>query len=699
MFRSELNRLWQSRLFKWLALIFIVYSIAINAFPLFTNNNSSFNETMESISDWDLSDEETLREKAYRLEDYDVANNIIYVLDLKERAGERKTNLEQMQQSFLFSSAQDQAEIANELEVVTAISNDEVKIVNDLTAIDIFNNAKYDFFVLLVISFYIIYCLISEDQDGALLRLYDTTIKPRKKRILAKFGVYTLVITAFVLLKLGISLLTIKASGLELSLPIHYIYGYDSFNFYCLLGSYLTLMSITKLLCVLSVIGLFTIALLITNNNAVAMFLCGIFLVIEYLIARFVSITSSIAFLAIYNVFDLAIQESLSSGFFTVSSFSIARPIALLIMLVILSFVLYFIVFMIYGKEFIFSKHSVTAKTWRFRSLAFFLNKDFWFSKKGLFIYLAIAIYCFTNALQYSATKTYDEQTFINIRQEYFGTIDDELIQRVNDDLTEAQEASSELTKRLNSMTSEDWLNITVEESNELNDLQSLSYQVQYINRVKTELESLVASGATYYYIEEGIELFVNKKGTIGGLIEYILVILPVLLMSVAIVAPIYQTNIYKLLFSTKQGKNKYLRKLFTKPLILTIITYLTVFALRYYKLVRYYTVTLDSGLATDILGVNFPFQLPIYLILMAVSQILFFITLIIISMTISKYLDRLSASAIMIMIAIVSILLPFGPGILFRYDMINHLFQYLIVMGLMIAYLTFTAVNNIKRT
>lgn len=686
MIGAEFKRLFHSRYMKWMLICFVIYSICSSFYPFLTKQYTQIQDTVNTVSTWDFSDTNTAKNKAYQLENSDGALRVVSAIEQKEKAVVRKEQLLQMQDSFLFEDAKDQAEIQRELNVIEKMSVDAIHIINDVVVIDICNNQWLDFFVILLIAFYIMYCLVGEDLDSSLLRLFDTTIRSKRTRILSKIIVLMSIVSGCMALKYGMSLLSISLSGVSITYPMHTVLGYDALNLYCSIGMYLLLMYWLKLLCILTVIGIFTIVLLITKNHALALFVNAIILVVEFLISKFVSVTSNLAFLSIYNLWTLASLSKLQDGYFTIHTFSMPLPFVQTIGLIVCVCVVYFISVLLYGKEMRLCKEKSDKKTWRFHSLAFFLNKDFWFNKKGILLYLCIVGYCTVNALQFQATQKQEDIQYNQIRQQYFGTIDDNLLSRIDADIASSEESKQLLNEKLNA-----WETLTDEDMLQLESIQTQARQYDDLCKVKSEVEQIKESGGTYFYVEQGMELFMNQNGSIGGLVEFVLIMIPVVLMSVAMMSPVYQTKSNPLIFSTKLGKRKYLMKCFLRPLSLGILTYITVFALRYYKLSRFYSITFTNGLTTDIVGVNFPFTFPLYLVLLVVSQMLWIVCMIICCMKLSKYFDRLTTSVLMLIIAIVCIMMPFGPGVLFRYDMMNHLIQYSVCMVFMMIYLSYT--------
>jgi len=677
MFWAEIKKILLGKRMRVLLVLFCLYSLITGIASVLDPAVKETEEVLAMSEEWDFSDRDTVESSISFLPYNENAEaRISYVLDMQEKLQSEKEILEKKKDSVLFSSEKAKAEIDAEITAVSELMEWDWKPVNDIAVLHLFSLLPADFLAMLGIGLYMVYQLFVLDDEDGLLRLYESTVVEKNRLVLARLGAVLTVLCVLMLGRYALELAFTAVSGISPGMPMQALYEFGGTDAVLSVSKCFLELSLIHLLSIAALLLLFASILVLTGSSGIAAASVSLLLLVEFTASKLISASSAFAPLVEINLWTaLTIKEPLE-GFAGVGSLLFRKDTAL--MLVLLFLCLLSSVLIVRGYGTVRKRGMVRGerKTFRLKSFSFFQWKEILLREKGIILFLIVCGYGLYSVFSYSAVRSSGDVQYEKFRESYYGELNDELMERVETELSAAEKADADLLALLEEMGE----TMTDEQAKELDQLQEMRMDLPYLQKLYGELLEYQAAGSSYYYVSEGLDLFVNRKGSSKSIAELAMIVFIPLLLGVSVLSPLFQSSLGRLAFSTKKGKRKvislYLGKLFLYALILYVCNEM----FRYFRYSRAYSIFFAMESAASVLGIPCPLPLVLYLILLTVLRLLVIAALLVSTVFLSEKMDRLSASLCMGVLAAVCTVLPYGPGIVFRYDPVNHPVQLIAV-------------------
>lgn len=679
MFTAEYKRLFHSRGMCILIVFFLSIICILGGNIIFNSYNSGYSKAVEQTTQWNYTDPEDIEIKAQTITDVPLRNMLMYPSQSYQDILSEKENIESKQDSVLFEESKDKEFFSKQIGVAEKFLSYSPSAVNSDVIIQIFQISCIPMGMILVIGMFILHVLVEEDRLSHTMRLYDATKTSAMHRIIAKTAV--LITTAITLsfLVYFFGNVVLKISGIDVSTPIQYIPGYMQLDTYYTVSSYWGVLIVMRTGAILFLIALFGLLLILLHNAGTAIFICTLFMIIEYLCASFISSMSPFAIFVDLNIWTMMTAPSLTTGLSLAAGNVITNNSLFSILIYIGAMLLLGGMLCLYDKNIVLRQTSGVKKTWKQQSLWAFDFRELIFKNKGLLILCIIALFCGINAVRYKSVITSDEQILRDIRYTYFGALTEDSIANVQQDLQEAVQASEEFQEQLTALSQGQ--QFTEEQFIQMDALHQKANTVPALTKVLEEMQGNMNAGADYYFVEPGLDLVMNRNGSVGGLAEQLLVLIPSLLLGVVMVADIYDNGMHRMLFSSATGERKTLDGKFTHVMLYSLILYLVVYGIRILKIMKTNEVSLTGVSAADALGLCLDVPVWCYMLLQMIVRLMYLYCLLQLCTVLVKHTDRISASQVMIIVSVLSVFIPIGPGILYRYDTFSHPVQLLVVL------------------
>lgn len=596
---------------------------------------------------------------------------------------EQIENIQSRLNSVLFSSEENQTELKYQLEMYQSLKEYTPSIMNDVVFSDCSNNVVYWNFFYLFIGFFIIYLLIQQDKDSSLLPLYGSTVTSMKSIILSKIFVMILVLLSLFLFKTIIDMSTFLFCGLDLSEPIQHLYNYDVTSFTLSIGNYYLLLTGSMLITVFVILFLFICLYCLFQNTSISFVVIVVFMIIELLAYNYVSIASSFKIFKEINLWAVLVSTKLIDQLIYIVGNVVPQSCCLLGLFIAMVLLLFFADVYLYQNLFHKNTHIFRKFTLRSKHVSIYQWKDILISSKGLLIVFGILIYCVVNVSNYTVIKSTSEASYEAFVQQYYGEINDDLIQKIKEDKLEiliANNRSDELVQKIN-----DGEELSEEEAKELSELEMLRSHKDDIQRIEDEVNALNEVGSQYFSDNSSLELLVEKRNETGSLLKWLLVFIPIIVIVFSTMVPFYQTKISSLFFSTYVGERKYLMKQWIHFFIVGMILMLIVYGSHMYKITTNYAYTFVDMPINQALGISSNIHLLTWFILSCVNKLLVLSIVISGSMYLSRKMGMIAGIVTMSSILFVLLLCPIGLAMILRYDYLNHLLWYVVICGMIL--------------
>ena len=684
MFYTEMKRLLKHKTFLLLIGIFMLLSVLQNVMILNREDVKQLNNDLLTINDIDFSQYDSAWQQAeylgYSEEGASRANlKQKYITNVDEQI----ENIQSRLNSVLFSSEENQTELKYQLEMYQSLKEYTPSIMNDVVFSDCSNNVVYWNFFYLFIGFFIIYLLIQQDKDSSLLPLYGSTVTSMKSIILSKIFVMILVLLSLFLFKTIIDMSTFLFCGLDLSEPIQHLYNYDVTSFTLSIGNYYLLLTGSMLITVFVILFLFICLYCLFQNTSISFVVIVVFMIIELLAYNYVSIASSFKIFKEINLWAVLVSTKLIDQLIYIVGNVVPQSCCLLGLFIAMVLLLFFADVYLYQNLFHKNTHIFRKFTLRSKHVSIYQWKDILISSKGLLIVFGILIYCVVNVSNYTVIKSTSEASYEAFVQQYYGEINDDLIQKIKEDKLEiliANNRSDELVQKIN-----DGEELSEEEAKELSELEMLRSHKDDIQRIEDEVNALNEVGSQYFSDNSSLELLVEKRNETGSLLKWLLVFIPIIVIVFSTMVPFYQTKISSLFFSTYVGERKYLMKQWIHFFIVGMILMLIVYGSHMYKITTNYAYTFVDMPINQALGISSNIHLLTWFILSCVNKLLVLSIVISGSMYLSRKMGMIAGIVTMSSILFVLLLCPIGLAMILRYDYLNHLLWYVVICGMIL--------------
>lgn len=684
MFYTEMKRLLKHKTFLLLIGIFMLLSVLQNVMILNREDVKQLNNDLLTINDIDFSQYDSAWQQAeylgYSEEGASRANlKQKYITNVDEQI----ENIQSRLNSVLFSSEENQTELKYQLEMYQSLKEYTPSIMNDVVFSDCSNNVVYWNFFYLFIGFFIIYLLIQQDKDSSLLPLYGSTVTSMKSIILSKIFVMILVLLSLFLFKTIIDMSTFLFCGLDLSEPIQHLYNYDVTSFTLSIGNYYLLLTGSMLITVFVILFLFICLYCLFQNTSISFVVIVVFMIIELLAYNYVSIASSFKIFKEINLWAVLVSTKLIDQLIYIVGNVVPQSCCLLGLFIAMVLLLFFADVYLYQNLFHKNTHIFRKFTLRSKHVSIYQWKDILISSKGLLIVFGILIYCVVNVSNYTVIKSTSEASYEAFVQQYYGEINDDLIQKIKEDKLEiliANNRSDELVQKIN-----DGEELSEEEAKELSELEMLRSHKDDIQRIEDEVNALNEVGSQYFSDNSSLELLVEKRNETGSLLKWLLVFIPIIVIVFSTMVPFYQTKISSLFFSTYVGERKYLMKQWIHFFIVGMILMFIVYGSHMYKITTNYAYTFVDMPINQALGISSNIHLLTWFILSCVNKLLVLSIVISGSMYLSRKMGMIAGIVTMSSILFVLLLCPIGLAMILRYDYLNHLLWYVVICGMIL--------------
>lgn len=659
----ELKNLLSHKTVCILLLIFPIGILLSNLYFYFSPNNTQLTKDISSY-----------HANTYSYGNDDLDERIYYVSSYDSLQEEIDSNIQKLSSS-LFSSAKNQAELTQQNEVLTKLSDTSIVVQNDYQISQQFNTRKYWSFSLIAFAFYMIHILIQEEKESDVLRLYSTTITSKTNLFLSKIGTIIVTLLLLSVIKEIIDVFFLYLSSTSLRAPIQCIYDMSFKNVYMSTLSFHIIMNIETLISVIFIISISLIILLLFNSSAISFSVISLLLSGEMIAESLISITSPLSFLKRFNIWTLLTENKFTDTVLYIFQTVIHEYYFILLLCFFISILCMIISLFLY-------QHSIKRQitfSFPFQKTSFFSYslQEVLFQGRALLLILIITAWSIISIQQYTVVKSDNDIAYESFKKDYYGLIDDTLFQRIEEErevIQQAQLQYDELTSKLNTgeTLSEEENEALIQASNQL-------VEKDYLNEMYDEIIALQDVGATYYSDTNALQLLVYKNNTMSFIINYLLTIIPIIVIIASVLCPFYKNGLYKLVFSAKKGKKKYIRHEFLLFFILGILFMLIVYGSHTYKILSNHSYYFSNISIRDLLGVNFSMSIIGWYILLTINRLLTLITIIVVTMRLCQKHSLITTSLIMLLIVCMLLISPIGLQSLLRYDFLNHLFFYIV--------------------
>ena len=693
MILAECKRILKQKSFLWTIVLFLGGTLLGNTYILNRKDVQALSKDLPILNTVELEGKEHPWQIVQNAGGSEVAvERASFIAKYKSQYEASLKEVEQKQGSFLFDTEESHILLEKNKDVYNKILSEDLTVYNDLLLKYQTQFAMIRNFLLLGIGFLLVHILIQQDKESGLLPLYGSTVTTTTKLILSKL---TVILMTFGILFLGTSILdliTLKIGGLNLNAPIQQLYQISYTSFTCSIGQYSILQNSFMFLGILTTLLFFTTIYCFTDSSSISFAILAIFMAAEILAANFISIASSLHILKEINLWSALTEQTFPDSLSIFFHQAIPEAYWLPIVFLLFGIVLFILTVLFYRRAFRSKAPSVRSLPLRSRFTCLYQIRELLFSGKGIFILGAVLLYSFVSVANYTATRPKDEVAYEQFATQYYGPINDELLSRIQKDKKRIADAAARIDEVF--LTDDPNFVLTEELQQELEPIQEDAANRNNIERLDAEVSSLQSIGAEYFSDNRTLELLVQKHNPSGTMILTLLAIIPLLVCVIDIMSPFYQSSMNRLVFSTVTGKKKYLWKEFLLFLAFGILLDILLNGSHFIKITNTYSFAFVNLPIRDALGVNSDIHLIPWFLLLCLNHIVVLSTFIVLAMKMSKKFGMIGGMAITILIVCALTISPIGLMTILRYDFLNHLLLYIILMAIGI---DFCIINLIK--
>ena len=585
--------------------------------------------------------------------------------------------LDRQLESFLF---EDKDTLRQLREIAQSLKDTGIMLQCDIPAKDTMALLKYASIAYGLLGLSLIHCLLQEDKDNHMERLLASTASGVRKIALAKMTAMLWYMMAAFLTKAAIDCTMIKLAGIALQMPIQTVRGYLQLNGTWNIGQYIMLLQLQQWLCLVACLLLFVLLLETTNSHGIATLILVVGMTMEYLAYVFVSLSSPFVVAKKWNAFAFLSADHLDRD--------IGMPKICLLLLTSLTMLLWLSCLWQYDnkpniKHRCLRRKEITSPcTWSYRS------QEVLRTRKGALVITIIAIYCLSDMIRYETHPSSVEIEHDYLAQKYYGIIDEALIQRIEQDRTQAQEAAN-----LYLNTDVVWSTMSEEEQEQLRLLQKQSDTLPAMLEIESEVKQLYANNAKYYADNDGIQLLFNANGSLSGHARSLLCLLPTCILTVTTISPLFNTGMWRMFAVAKKGKRQMMEEYLAIFMLLGIVSYVIVFGFHAGKVIMHFPFGEIRQRACDCLNVQSSMPMFLYVAIKIVLRLETLTFLVHLSMFTGTRLGVVDGIGV---VALGSLVVIASPGIsqLTQCTFCDH--PYILIAGMLSEYAGIYAMHEI---
>lgn len=698
MIRAELTRLFKNRSLILLIITFFCLSIFQCIYVSSDEDVRSLSNDIPVLETTDFSQSDDIYSYAKAL---GLSEPAAFRGGTKEKYTTEYTELLQNTNdkldSVLFSSERNQMELKKQKDILEDLLSEPFIFMNDILFTQYTSFNMYWSFIYLFIGLYCTYLLIQQDTDSALFPLFNSCSTSSRSLLLSKIISILSTVTMLYLIKTGIDLLYFQINGLSLSAPFQMLNSIDIISYTLPLGTYYTLLTASSFISVLLLLLFFIFLYSLTKSSTLSFFVSIALIIIEMLLYRFLSIASSFAILKQCNIYTLLTMDQLSDQIIYV--FNRIIPLNYLIpVLCLLLLPVFTILSTVFFHKAVYRKSSKDKHIFlHSRHFTLYQLKEIFIQRKALLILLVVFAYCFYDMNHYKVVKNNREASFESFVQQYYGPVNDELIERIKTDRREIHHASERSDQIVSKMIENDG-NITEEESLELYELEPLRTHKDDIDQIFMEVQSLKEMNVKYYADNKSLLLLVEKKNPTGTMIHVLFILIPLICIIFSTMSAFYQENTYRYVFCTKTGETKYWMRQWMHYFVIALILSGIVFGLFYLKITRYYAYHFMNQTINQSLGIHSKLHMSTWLLLYVLNFLSVFAFTITSAMALSRRLGTIAGTITLTGIMILLCIVPNGLFLLLRYDFLDHLLKYIFVLTFLVTVTVALAIHQLVK-
>ena len=574
------------------------------------------------------------------------------------RIEDKLDQLHSQKDSVLFSDPQTQLILSKEIENTEALRIAETSLQHPDIFKRILSLTPFWSVLYLLTGILMSYELFIQDDEAGMAGLYASTSQSRLRRAVSKLIVLIAFPMLIALLKTGLEHLLLSFCGISGRLPVQAVNGFFSSGIRSDIAGYINLVNIRSFLGVMLSVLLFVFLYFVFRSWNISAGLLLLIMIAEYLAFTFVSEASALAFLKHFNIYAAMFSSSLHIGYLPVFSLLLSETALVMAILAVLCLAVSFLAVENYEKQAGVRRLGIRKKHLRSpRTMTGFHIREILIAKKGIIILGLLSVFCMGNALRMDAIRTADELRYETFRKQYYGEIDDQLIQKIETDRQIILDALKERDEYLTHLET-----LTDQQREKLEELISLTSQTENMERLYQEVNELHNAGAHYFSDHAGIQYLMRKDDISGSVMDFLTCILPVGFLAITVMTAERRGIKAKLTDSSASGRKTVLCSYAKILSSLLIMAMMIVYGFQAIRVGNGYPLEL-SGTVNEAVGIQSEMPVWLYVLLHYLNIILLANALLLAAEVISVRLSLAPSLIIWLMITACILLIPFVSG------------------------------------
>lgn len=406
--------------------------------------------------------------------------------------------------------------------------------------------------------------IILKDREHGIMSLLSSMPKGRTSLILNKIAVVS-VFTSIIAVLFFIENLIIGGTlyGIgDLQRPIQSVFGFYQCNSAISVGEFLILFFILKIASYLLFAMVFSLICTISKNNLIIYSASGTVCIISFLCYKFISSNSVFQLLHYWNPVKFTQTAEIFSTYQNVNLFGYPVSLKISVVILITAIIIFMIFCCVFAVERLGNVQYKSVRLKAFRKKKFRVHSNFFYIcyrslilNKGIILVLAAVFVSAVLSVSFSRQYSNDDIYYENFTTELSGEITTETLNF----FTEKEKQYAEIEKEIVKIQSAENANIYKLSllSSKLND--RIAFE-----RLKLRVKSIQASGYNgEIFYDTGYERLFEYDGSNEKIFIILFMMILLVLMLSPIAATDKKTDMVKIIFSTKCGKNGYYQNLF----------------------------------------------------------------------------------------------------------------------------------------
>lgn len=538
MFISELKRLYKNNLIRWIIPCLFITFILFGASIFYGKENQNYKNELNQT------DQIEITQNSYLNDQINAYTN--YQNDIKNRIESNNAKLNMS----VFNDELIRTQLEFENQTLIKIQSMNVEIVPSYAITQFFESYIFSIIILVLCSL-LIYSLFFEDILHQSIFLFKSTKNSLNKLFSIKLAVFIFITIMFTFSCIVVIFLMAKWDGLSLNTPIQWLLDYR-FNIimFTLFDQIILLMFVQAFAAIF--IGIFTLMVVILFRNlSIGYGVTLLFLLTEYFLYSFTSVSSSFTVFKYINLFYYLFGAINHIQWVLVAN----RMFDFSLISLLFSFVLGFIVLSISLRNYKnsslgFSRHKVRGFQVHSTSLIWheFLRTVFF--NKGFLIVLLILVYSLNRYSSFTVSKSQGQLDYELIESRYYGELNETVINKISQDIDESHKALVILTNQNN-----DGQNQLSQDEYQVLDNKARPYTS--LLKIKDKMDQLYNAGSKYFIDDNGYDFIFEEKSYFSTIIHFLLLTIAISLFISMNVHYEYQRRLTHLYTSTKLGHLK----------------------------------------------------------------------------------------------------------------------------------------------